>query len=377
VSAVLAAALIGVVCLSLLPGTVPARAQSGLRVTGSAVEASFPLMLSFRLSATSDVDITDVRLRYTVDRLSFAEVIGEAYVQFAPSSSIDVSWEWDMRRTGGLPSGTAIEYWWLVTNASGDFVRTDPATVQFDDDRYTWRTMVEGQVALHWYDGDSGFAGEIMEAVQDSLVALEEDTGAHLMEPIDIYVYGSSGDLRGSMVFPQEWTGGVAFTRYGSVAIGISPNNLQWGRRAITHELTHLVVHQMTLNPYGGLPTWLEEGLAMRAEGPLGPEFELYLERAIDDGTLISLRSLSSPFSAKANESILSYAESFSAVDFLVETYGGESMLELLDAFREGNSYDGALRKVYGFNTEGLDSLWRRSLLSPVQASAGLVPAGG
>jgi hypothetical protein len=34
-------------------------------------------------------------------------------------------------------------------------------------------------------------------------------------------------------------------------------------------------------------------------------------------------------------------------------------MLELLTTFSEGSSYDGALEKVYGFNTEELDALWQ------------------
>jgi len=34
-------------------------------------------------------------------------------------------------------------------------------------------------------------------------------------------------------------------------------------------------------------------------------------------------------------------------------------MLELLNTFKQGSSYDGALEKVYGFDTGGLDALWR------------------
>ncbi|GAI55589.1 unnamed protein product, partial [marine sediment metagenome] len=33
-------------------------------------------------------------------------------------------------------------------------------------------------------------------------------------------------------------------------------------------------------------------------------------------------------------------------------------MLELLNTFGEGSSYDGALDKVYGFDMDGLDALW-------------------
>jgi hypothetical protein len=161
------------------------------------------------------------------------------------------------------------------------------------------------------------------------------------------------------MIFPQEWTGGVAYPRYGTIAIGIAPNNLSWGKRAIAHELTHLVIHQMILNPYNDLPTWLDEGLAMYTEGELGAEFIAYLKKAIAEDSLISVRSLSSPFSAYAAEASLSYAQSCSLVEFLITSYGQGKMLELLNTFKEGSSYDGALEEVYGFDMNGLDTLWR------------------
>lgn len=352
-------------CLAL--SWTPAQAQGGLRLVDTGVETAFPLELRFTISAASDVAITDIRLHYSVDRRAFADVTAEAYLEFTPARAVDTSWEWDMRRTGGLPPGTVVEYWWTVEDAGGDRIETSPARVQFDDERFAWRSLAEGQVTIHWYEGTESFAEDTMKAVQGSLDWLAEDTGAHLVDPVEIYVYGSAEDLRSSMVFPQEWTGGVAFTRYGRIAIGIAPNNLGWGRKALAHELTHLVVHQMTLNPYGGLPTWLEEGLAMRSEGPLAPEFRSYLERAVEVGSLISARSLSSPFSAFAEESYLSYAESYSLVEFLVRTYGKEKLLELLEAFRRGSSYDGALTGVYGFDTDGLDRLWREHLMAQAE----------
>ena len=195
---------------------------------------------------------------------------------------------------------------------------------------------------------------------QQVLVRLTEDTGAELKKPVEIYIYASAQDLLGAMIFPQEWTGGVAFTRYGTVAIGIPPENLGWGKRALAHELTHLVIHQMTFNPYNDLPTWLDEGLAMYGEGTPEPVYAAILAKAIDEDSLISVRSLASPFSAYAEEAVLGYAQSYSLVEFLISDYGQSQMLELLNTFSEGSSYDGALNKVYGFDMDGLDSLWRQ-----------------
>ena len=292
-------ALVG--CLFLFlgsPGAVQAR--SGLRVVDSSVQAEFPSSLDFSLLAESDVDIVDIRLHYTVERSSFATVTSEAYLEFMPGTEVDVTWAWDMRMTGGLPPGAVVEYWWVVRDADGDEVETARAQVQFDDERYSWRSLTEGEVTIYWYEGRLSFATELMSAAQQALTRLTEDTGASLEKPVELYIYADSYDLQGAMIYPQEWTGGVAFTEYGIIAIGIATDNLSWGKRAVAHELAHMVIHQMTANPYGGLPTWLDEGLAMYAEGELAVSFTYFLENAIEEDSLISVRSLTSPFSAYA-----------------------------------------------------------------------------
>ena len=348
-----------IISLSLcILSPVLVHAGSGLSILDSSAEAGFPLTLNFGLSAESSVDITDIRLHYVVECERFARVTSEVYIQFVPDTRVDAQWTWDMRRTGGLPPGTVVEYCWTIEDTSGDRIETAPEKIRFDDNRYAWKTLTEGQVTIYWYEGGQSFASELMATAQEALSRLYEDTGAHLKKPAEMYIYANTQDLQGAMIFPTEWTGGVAYSRYGVIAIGIEPTNLSWGKRAIAHELTHLVVYQMTFNPYIDLPTWLDEGLAMHTEGPLSSGFVNYLNKAIDDNSLITVRSLSSPFSAHAEESYLSYAQSYSIVEFLITSYGQDKMLELLTTFSEGSSYDGALEKVYGFNMDGLDALW-------------------
>ncbi|TET17688.1 MAG: peptidase MA domain-containing protein [Dehalococcoidia bacterium] len=364
-----------VVCLFLFvlsPSLV--QAQGELTILDSSVQAEFPYKLNFSLSAESDVNITDIRLHYRVDQMSFAQVTSEVYIEFMPATIVDANWTWDMRKIGGLPPGSSVDYWWTVEDAKGDRVETAPVQVKFDDNRYFWQSLTEGKVTMCWYKGDGSFAQELMVATHQALARLAEDTGAELEKPVKMYIYANAQDLQGAMIYPQEWTGGVTFTRYGIIAIGIAPGNLDWGKRAIAHELTHLVIHQMTFNPYNDLPTWLDEGLAMHTEGMLGPEFTAYLNGAIAENSLISVQSLSSPFSAYAEESVLSYAQSYSLVDFLITNYGQGKMLELLNIFRGGSSYDGALERVYGFDMDGLDALWRDYVTMSAQLSKEEVP---
>ena len=107
----------------------------------------------------------------------------------------------------------------------------------------------------------------------------------------------------------------------------------------------------------------------MYAEGEMLPTFAAYLEQAVLYDTLISVRSLASPFSALSQKSYLSYAQSLSLVQFLIDSYGQESMYELLGVFKQGSGYDAALEAVYGFDTDGLEALWRDYISSVYKAT--------
>jgi hypothetical protein len=346
--------------LLVLAGPGTAQAAGGPAVLNSSVQVNFPGSITFNIAASSDVNITDIRLHYLVNRMEHVRVVSEVYLLFTPATRVTTQWVWDMRMTGGLPPGTSVDYWWTVTDAGGNKLETVPASLQVNDNRYKWNSLTQGAVTLYWYQGDSSFAAELMAAIQEALARLEQNTGAVIKEAVRFYIYANSSDLQGSMIFPQEWTGGVAFTTYSVIAIGIgtSRGEIDWGKSTVAHELTHLVIHQLTFNPYNDLPTWLDEGLAMYNQGPLDSQFTSALERARKQGGFISVRSLASPFSAYAEESVLSYAESHEIVQYLIDTYGQSKMFELLNTFAQGSGYDEALLKVYGFDMDGLNARW-------------------
>jgi len=353
--------VLALVLVSLLVALSPIQAQTETEIVvpGDSARAVFPTSIDFNLAIEGTVNITDIRLHYIVDQGGFAQVTSEVKFKFTPATSVAASWTWEMIKTGGLPSGTVVDYWWTIEDAGGNKYKTARQQVRFDDNRYSWRSLAEDNITLYWYWGDDSFARELMTTIHQGLARLAEDTGAHLEKPVKVYIYGSTQDLHGAMIFPVEWSGGVAYTGQNTIAIGIAPENISWGKRAMVHELTHMVTHQMTYNPYNYLPTWLSEGLSMYAEGELEAVFKELLEDAVAQDTLISVRSLASPFSAYPTQSYLSYAQSYSLVEFLISSYGQDRILELLNTFKQGASYDGALISVYGFGMDGLNVLWQ------------------
>ncbi len=358
--------MISALFLLFSPSTVAA--VDGIVVIDTDVDINFPNQAVFTIEAESYVDIVDVRLYYQVDRMNYAEVVSEGWADFTRANVVEANWVWDMRNSS-LPPGAEVIYWWMVEDADGNRFETSPEIMHFDDERYSWHSLnstmpLGGELSLFWYAGDSTFAQELMDACEEGLTRSTQDIGTYPEEPIEIYIYASTVDLKGAMIFPQEWTGGVAFTAFSTIAIGISPSELNWGKSALVHELMHLVVHQATFGPYGQLPLWLDEGLAMYSEGELDPTLRSYLEEAISKDELISVRSLCSPFSAYSEKASLSYAQSYSLVVYLMDNYGQDSMLDLLTILKQGSTYDEALTEVYGFDIDGLDARWRATLSS-------------
>lgn len=357
--------IILIVTLLLIPNVV--HAQENISVLDSSTEGHFPSALVFKLKAESSSDIIRIRLNYQVEKMNFAKVISESWPTFVPSPKVETRWIWDMRNAS-LPPSATIHYWWTIENKTGNKIVTPVTTIRFTDNRYAWQSLSSGKLTLFYYESNQSVASDLMTAAQQALERLAKDTGVNLEKPVELYIYASSKDLQGSMIFPREWTGGVAFTQHSIIAIGISSQNLDWGKNALAHELGHMVTHQLTFSPYGAnLPTWLDEGLAMLAEGKLDVNLLSYLKKAFSQQKLISIRSLSSPFSAKSEEAYLSYAQSQSIVEFLIRNYGKNKMSGLLNLLKEGHSVDEALTVTYGFDQDGLDQLWQEFLKAPTQ----------
>ncbi len=355
------------------PSDEPDSTTSFINVVAEDTTVDFPVSLTFNLQAESSHEITDIELRYTIEKVTVTSVTTTIKPDFTSGTDVLTSWKWDTRKFD-LPPGARINYKWLVTNATGDKTETESTTLVFEDSRHAWNELAEKNIRLLWYEGDATFGQELMDAAQTALAKLARDTGAELEREARIYIYGSTDELHEALIYPQEWTGGLAFTDYGIIVIGISTGHLSWGKRTIAHELSHMVIHQMTYNPLSNVPTWIDEGLAMYTEGDLRSDLANNLDNAIRDDTLFPVRSLGGSFPTDSKEAGLAYAQSYSLVSLLIENYGSDKMMALLELFKQGNSYDDALLEIYEFNIDGLDAEWRTSLGLEPNKLAGVSP---
>ncbi len=344
----------------LLP--TPAFALPSADIANNEVVFNFPETATFRARITSNTEIRSIVLEYGNEQQTCGEVIAKAFPLFTPGTSVDAEWTWEMRQSGSLPPGAKLWWRWRVIDANGSETVSETKTATWLDDVHDWKTINEGQINFHWYRGDESFARDLLTAAQNGLEFNETQSGLVAESPIDIYIFGSTNDLRDAILYEPSWTGGQAFPDQDIVILGISQNDLEWGRDSIVHELTHVLVGHLTFTCLGDVPTWLNEGLAVYSEGELDSSSKAQLEDAIKNDTLLSVRSLSAGFSEVPDKAYLSYSQSYSIVKFLIETYGQDKMTALLTSLRDGFTIDEALIQNYSFDVEGLEDEWRAAI---------------
>lgn len=339
-------------------------------VTNDQPVIQFPNTITFRAKITGNANITSVVLEYGSEQLTCGDVVAKAFPEFTPGKSVDVQWTWDMRQSGSLPPGATIWWRWHYTDENGKETESDQQTIAWLDSEHNWKTVKKDKLNLHWYSGNQSFAQELLDAAQSGLDFNRTKSGLVAEAPIDLYIFANTNDLKDAILYEPSWTGGQAFPDHDIVIIGISKNDLEWGKDAIVHELTHVLVGHLTFSCLGAVPTWLNEGLAVYSEGELDAASQTQLDEAIKADTLLTVRSLSAGFSEVSDKAYLSYSQSFSIVKFLVETYGQEKMTALLIALRDGATVDDALTQTYGFNIEGLEDEWRQAIGAQPQTSS-------
>ncbi|MBN2386857.1 MAG: hypothetical protein JXB85_07545 [Anaerolineales bacterium] len=361
---------IGLLLVLLLLGAwaLPVAAQTGIRVVENQAALAFPNSVTFSALAQSGVPITQVALEYGVDQLTCGEVIARTFPEFTSAPSVEASWTWDMRQSGSLPPGARIWWRWQITDASGETYQTPTQSVIWLDDIHDWQTISGGNVNLHYYHGGEAFGNDLHTAAVEALTRLAREVGLQPEAPIDLYIYADTQDLRDAILYEPSWAGGLAFPEHSIVIIGIAPADLEWGKRTEAHEITHVLVGNLTFSCLGFIPTWLNEGLAMVGEGGLEDYQVALFERALAEDSFPSLRSLSGGFSEESDRANLSYAMSYSVVNFLAEEYGRQRLNNLLDLLTHGATLDVALETVYGFDVDGLENAWRESIGAPPRA---------
>ncbi len=331
---------------------------------------NFPVEIKFSFKATREdgapaIKKIDLNFRLVGDVITS---VRSATLNQSNSSELSATYQLKTQKDY-IPPGARLSYYWTVFEESGLTFNTPSQEITYNDTRFNFKELQSGVVTVRWYQGDNSFG----RAALDKATATIERLGRlYHLEPktqINITIYPDNRSLFTALPpNTAEWVGGQAIPTFGTVVLGIPPGSLAEIGRSIPHEVSHQVVYQATRNPYNAPPKWLDEGLAVSNQDKVDAFLQEAFERGLDNKTLFPLRVLNGPFPADSQASYLAYAESLKVIQYITGKYGQEAIAKMLAAFKEGVTYDEAVKAGVGINLDQLDRDWKTSINYPVPA---------
>ncbi len=370
---------------SLAFGLAPVAAAATWATFGTPTATStYGTGVQFSQPVTIDRSVARVELLLTV-----ADAIGPTVIGLPapPATGATVlSHLLDTSGDGHLLPNTPIAARWRLTSAdSPTEVELGPVLrLTYADDRYTWQTEAGSLVRVHWYDGTADFGRRALKIGEDAVRKASDLLGVSESKPVDFYVYADQTAFRDALgPGTRENVGGEADAAIRTLFALIPPSQINdsWVGTVIPHELTHLVIDTAAGNPYHLLPRWLNEGLAVYESQGYDSSDRGLVATAVSADTLIPLDGLIGQFPT-GEGFFLAYAESVSAVDFMIRTYGSDALVAVVRSYKDGRTDAEAFQKGLGVDAAAFEAAWIADLgakaptrYGPQPAPAGPVPS--
>jgi hypothetical protein len=251
----------------------------------------------------------------------------------------------------------------------GTSFHLEPVSYFYDDNRFQWQSLQTEEFTISWYQPDPDLGQEILATAYQGLTRIKELVQVPQPDSISIYAYASAIDMQETLKFIGEssaWVAGHAEPDFGTIVVSLPPGPEQAFeiRRQIPHELVHILLYQRLGTAYDNLPRWLNEGLASSAELFPNPDYQLLLEKAHERQSLIPLEDLCQSFPIDAANFQLAYAQAFSFTWYLQESYGTETIENLIQAYAQGQTCDQGVQSALDRPLAEVETLWRQAVFS-------------
>jgi hypothetical protein len=311
-------------------------------------ESSFGAGVTFRAEIVGTApDRLELLLRFGDDEATFVAPVGAA--------SGGVEWTWDTA-SNHLTPNTRIAYRWRAESAGRVSVSPEREIV-YRDDRpgLDWQTEHFGEANVHWYGDAVGQARRFGELTAGAARRAEELLGHELAGPIDIFVYDTRDDFF-AVLGPgaREWIGAAAFPQLRSVFMQLRGNTISYLEVALVHEVTHVVFHDATDNPFGSPAKWLNEGIAVWSETQGADRSRSLVEFEARGGQLLAFEAIADQFPVDERSAGLAYAQGATMVDRIIRDHGPQAIATIAAAYREGATDAEALEAGTGVPADEL-----------------------
>lgn len=218
------------------------------------------------------------------------------------------------------------------------------------DELDEFETIERGDLIVRLHPDEAQILGEyVLSLAQEAIDTLSAIYPVDVRGPILIEVFPRHDDFAVRNLGLPGMIGALGAC-FGRVVTMDSPRarppgDFNW-RATLWHEIAHVVTLQMSKQR---VPRWLTEGVSVyeerRARAAWGRDQEMAFARALNDGSVLSLRDLNGGFSRPETIS-LAYFQASVVVEHVVDRYGEEVLHALIAAYGDGLDTEEALASV-------------------------------
>ena len=349
-----------VVALSTLSHVRQAHAQTSVELENVSASYRFGEQITFSAQIKSSIQIQQASIVISDEANGLTQVQPLAITEAGRAE-----YRLDLKQNVLRPF-SSVKWMYQFALADGSTFQSTTYFIRYEDNRFDWQTLEAGTLHIHWYHGDTGFGQAALNAAQAGLTSIGALMPLDLAQPIDVFIYANSDDLRGTLVLGgEDWVAGHADPALGVVMVVIEPGAEQsiTLEQRIPHELMHVMMYRSLGMGYSNLPAWLREGTATLAEMYPNADYDRALSDAGANNDLIPLKDLCASFPADAGQAFLAYAESRSFTNYLQDAYGSSGLLSLAASYADGVGCERGTERAFGIPLSNLEQKWRSSML--------------
>ena len=352
--------ILAAIATSGLPGGAPP-VSAEIEIRSVAAQNQFPDGIRFTLFMASDAEITEVRLRFRI-------LPGGVNASVIPNCSGGTSCNAVVGSTRGsyMVPGAEVVYSWELSDSAGAEVTTEEQTVTYEDTRFEWLELTEGNLTVYYYFGDEESQRTVLRVARETIERFERLERTTIDFPIKVWVYRTAADMAPAVASRRGSGPDNSVQTLGEVGAddtALVSRDTDF-LNIVRHELAHVVTNHATAHHLTDVPTWINEGLSSYAQSELLESEAAALDLAIRRNAVLPITSLGAAARGTASNVSIFYAQSGSIVSFMVERLGEAKFGDFLDALAS-DTVDGALLEVYGFDALGLENEWREAVGLP------------
>ena len=324
-------------------------AGGDIEVVATGEDVKFPGNVDLSVTAEGDAGIVEVRLFY---RTVGSQIWAYAYPDFGPASRITASLNLTGEVSTYLPPGTEVEYYYEITDAQGNVLRTEPTVVEYEDTRFDWEEVKVGPLTLRYYDQSDLRVRGVVRSLEADLARLQRVLQLEQADEIKGVIYSRRSHTLDA--FPQQSRTTTEQQTFQGFAF--PEQNLFLGlgmdRGLIVHESAHLLLGQALSDRRLTTPAWFDEGFASYMD----PSVKIFSGGSLNDRTN-PLRAMNTVTGTPHSIGTF-YQKSLSVVAFMVDEFGEASFQQFIAQLGNDAPVDAALTSVYGLDVDGLDARW-------------------